>query len=56
MVCQKSRPDVTERAPNEIPYRPVAMLMEIPTLTAGDAGSFTAAAGRGCPAGSRPRK
>src|SRR5688572_17837782 len=36
MVCQKSRPDVTERAPKETPYSPVATLMDRPTRTAGD--------------------
>ena len=36
MVCQKSSPDVTPSAPKEIPYSPVAMLIESPTRTAGD--------------------
>ncbi|ELT42642.1 hypothetical protein G205_23172 [Arthrobacter nitrophenolicus] len=36
MVCQKLSPDVTDSAPKDSPYSPVAMLMEIPTRTAGD--------------------
>ena len=40
MVCQKSRPEVTESAPKDTPYRPVAMLMDRPTRTAGERRSF----------------
>ena len=38
MVRQKSSPEVTESAPKDTPYRPVATLMDRPTRTAGNAG------------------
>ncbi|GAB5078730.1 hypothetical protein ARTHROSP310_18720 [Arthrobacter sp. AD-310] len=48
MVCQRLSPEVTDSAPKEMPYSPVAMLMDSPTRTAGDSSSFISAAGNGC--------
>ena len=36
MVCQTLSPEATPSAPNERPYRPVAMAIERPIFTAGD--------------------
>ena len=41
MVCHRSSPEVTDSAPKETPYSPVATEMDSPTFTAGDWKNFT---------------
>ncbi|MNI93294.1 hypothetical protein D3C73_1512220 [compost metagenome] len=55
MVCQKSKPDATDKAPKDTPYRPVAMLRDSATLNAGDSLSLVAAGLPLISAGSRTR-